>query len=144
MSCKQTKEHSIPFGKDECSKCGLTVNQILHADKRTYVVPELVITPAALEKTDLSLNPLVAEIAMAKAFEVGARKYGRSDYEKRGGSVSEHIAAIKRHIGKYMRGEDVDPDGQPHLGSVLARVAMLLRQAELGTLKDDRYKGEVK
>lgn len=41
----------------------------------------------------------------------------------------------------WFEGEETDLiDGQPHLGSVRACCAMILRQQELGTLMDDRYK----
>lgn len=93
------------------------------------------------EKIDLSLIPKVALEAEALAFMVGEKKYGRYNYCK-GHKSSQLIAAAMRHLLAYSEGEELDPkDGQPHLGSVRACVAMLLRQAELGTLIDDRYKG---
>ena len=93
------------------------------------------------EKVDLSLIPLVAQVAEARAFMVGEKKYGRYNYCK-GHKASQLMAALLRHANAWFEGEEVDPiDGQPHLGSVRACAAMLLRQAELGTLVDDRYKG---
>lgn len=92
------------------------------------------------EKVDLSLIPLISDIEHAKAFMVGEKKYGRYNYCK-GHKVSQLVAAILRHAKAYMNGEEFDKiDGQHHLGSVMACCSMLLRQKELGTLKDDRYK----
>lgn len=96
------------------------------------------------EKIDLSLNPLVALVAMAKAFMVGERKYGRYNYCQ-GHKASQLTAACQRHLLAWFEGEELDPtDGQPHLGSAMACIAMILRQEQLGTLKDDRFKIEVK
>lgn len=92
------------------------------------------------DKPDLSLIPYVAEIAAARAFMVGEKKYGRYNYTK-GHNASQLVAAMKRHIAAWFQGEENDLiDGQPHLGSVIACAAMLLRQQELGTLVDDRFK----
>lgn len=92
------------------------------------------------EKPDLSLIPLISQIAEAKAFMVGEKKYGRYNYCE-GHKASQLIAALVRHAYAWFEGEENDPvDGQPHLGSVKACVSMILRQQELGTLKDDRFK----
>ncbi len=94
------------------------------------------------EKADLSLVPQIALIEMAKAFMVGEKKYGRYNYCK-GHDSSQLVGAMLRHATAYFNGEDHDPvDKQHHLGSVMACCAMLLRQQELGTLKDNRYKNE--
>lgn len=91
------------------------------------------------EKMDLSLIPAVALEAAAHAFMVGEKKYNRYNYYK-GHKSSQLIAALLRHATAWMEGEEKDPkDGQPHLGSVIACAAMILQQAKLGTLKDDRY-----
>jgi hypothetical protein len=93
-------------------------------------------------KPDLSLLPKVFLEEVAKAFMVGEKKYGRYNYCK-GHNASQLIAAAQRHLTAWFEGEEHDPiDGQHHLGSVGACVAMLLRQKELGTMKDDRFKNE--
>ena len=73
---------------------------------------------------------------------VGEKKYGRYNYCK-GHDASQLIAALLRHATAWFDGEEYDPkDGQHHLGSVGACVAMILRQKELGTLKDNRFKND--
>lgn len=95
------------------------------------------------QKPDLSLIPYIASVEEAKAFMVGEKKYGRYNYCK-GHKASQLVAAMQRHLMAWFQGEDHDPiDGQHHLGAVRACTAMLLRQQELGTLIDDRYKPEV-
>lgn len=92
------------------------------------------------EKIDLSLIPLISSIEHAKAFMVGEKKYGRYNYCK-GHKASQLVAALERHAKSWFNGEEHDPaDGQHHLGSVMACCSMILRQMELRTLKDDRYK----
>lgn len=91
-------------------------------------------------KADYSLVPPELLEAVARAFMVGENKYGRYNYYK-GHKASQLVAAAMRHLTAWMNGEENDPvDGQPHLGSVGACVAMLLKQQKLGTLKDNRYK----
>lgn len=92
------------------------------------------------EKPDLSLIPLIAMIEEAKAFQVGEKKYGRYNYCL-GHDAHQLAAAAMRHLMAWFDGEEFDPkDGQHHLGSVRACCAMILRQQELGTLRDNRYK----
>src|ERR1700761_3491157 len=92
------------------------------------------------DKVDLSLIPMISNIEHAKAFMVGEKKYGRYNYTK-GHKASQLAAAAQRHLNAWFNGEEHDPkDGQHHLGSVMACCSMILRQAELGTLKDDRFK----
>lgn len=92
------------------------------------------------DKIDLSLIPYISSIEHAKAFMVGEKKYGRYNYTK-GHKASQLVAAAERHLKAWFQGESHDPkDGQHHLGSVMACCSMILRQEELGTLKDDRYK----
>lgn len=90
------------------------------------------------DKPDLSLIPFIAMIEEARAFEVGANKYGRYNFEK-GHRVSKLVAALMRHAMAFQSGQDRDPvDGQHHLGSVRACAAMILREIEIGTATDDR------
>lgn len=95
-------------------------------------------------KVDLSLIPYISQIEHAKAFMVGEKKYGRYNYCK-GHEASQLAAAAERHLKAWFNGEDYDPvDGQHHLGSVMACCSMILRQQELGTLTDNRFKPEPK
>jgi hypothetical protein len=91
------------------------------------------------DKPDLSLIPYCVEAELARAMEYGAKKYGRYNYTK-GHDLSALVAAARRHLSKYMNGEDIDPEsGVHHLGHSMANMLMMLHQTELGTLRDDRF-----
>ena len=96
------------------------------------------------KKVDLSLLPRIFLIEVAKAFMVGEVKYSRYNYCK-GHKASQLIAAAMRHLTAWFEGEEPDPeDGQHHLGAAGACIGMLLRQMQLGTLVDDRFRQEEK
>ncbi len=91
-------------------------------------------------KADLAIIPEAALVEMAKAFQVGEKKYGRYNYLAGGFTICRITAAMIRHAYAYLRGEEYDPkDGQHHLGSVLACAGMLLDLRARGKLIDDRY-----
>jgi hypothetical protein len=93
-------------------------------------------------KPDLSLIPSVAEEAMARAMMYGTNKYGRYNYCN-GHEAGKLIASAKRHLSAWYNGEENDKEsGVSHLGHAMCNIAMLLRQIELGTMKDDRYSVE--
>lgn len=94
------------------------------------------------KKVDLSLIPEVAEVALAAAMMYGEKKYGRYNYCK-GHDASQLVAAARRHLAAWFGGEENDLEsGVSHLGHVMANCLMILRQQELGTLKDNRYSTE--
>lgn len=92
------------------------------------------------DKPDLSLCPLPALEAMARAFMLGEVKYGRYNYLK--GMDSHRLtAACLRHVLAWQNGEDNDPEsGQTHLGHALACLAMLIDQQAKGVSTDTRPK----
>lgn len=95
-------------------------------------------------KPDLSLIPYVALVEEANALMVGEKKYGRYNYCL-GLKASQEVAAVMRHLAQWFNGEErCQVDGQHHLGSAKAGISMILRQMELGTLEDDRFKKEEK
>ena len=97
------------------------------------------------DKPDVSLIPEIAMNELAYALMLGENKYGRYNYCK-GMKITRLIAAAIRHLNKINNGEDMDPEsGHSHWGNVMACCTMALRQIELGTITDNRYKqGEIK
>lgn len=92
-------------------------------------------------KPDLSLVPTIALELEARALMFGEGKYGRYNYTQ-GFEVSRLLAAALRHILAYRDNQDHDPEsGLHHLGHARACLAMLLHCEQLGTLRDNRYKG---
>ena len=91
-------------------------------------------------KVDISLVPLVATEAEARALMFGEKKYGRYNYTQ-GFETSRLVAACLRHVLAYQNGEDTDPEsGLSHLGHAKACLSMLLHCDQLGTLRDNRLK----
>ena len=60
-------------------------------------------------KVDISLVPLVATEAEARALMFGEKKYGRYNYTQ-GFETSRLVAACLRHVLAYQDGEDTDPE----------------------------------
>lgn len=155
MNSSDACRHKVSYSEycHDCAAEGLASVGSTHQHSRIFLhsttsAPRIESIPKASKndqsKVDLSLIPYIAQIAEAKAFQVGEKKYGRYNYCK-GHNASQLIAAAQRHLLAWFQGEENDPiDGQPHLGSVRACMAMLLRQQELGTLIDDRFKQEIK
>jgi hypothetical protein len=82
--------------------------------------------------------------------QAGERKYGRHNYLK-GHNICQLTAAIVRHAKRIEEGEWYDFDtsqrlGKPvtHLACIAASSLMGLHQDEIGTLKDNTYRGLTK
>lgn len=74
----------------------------------------------------------------------GKLKYGLSNFVATPVIASIYVDAIRRHLDKWMSGEECDSaDGVPHFGAILANVDILLCARAAGSLVDDRpaFKG---
>lgn len=93
-------------------------------------------------KADLSILSYDALSQIAKAFEFGAKKYGRYNYL--GGMEWTRIgSALLRHTYAWVWGEDCDEEsGLHHLAHAGACVIMLLDYVLKGLGTDNRYKKE--
>ncbi len=95
-----------------------------------------------LKNIPLNLWSPLASAYGAVALYNGALKYGQGNYKGTPVEASIYIAAAERHLAAWKEGEEFDPkDGQPHLGGVLACIAILLDARGAGTLIDDRIVG---
>ena len=91
------------------------------------------------QKLPLDVVPSVVEEYAALGFLEGALKYGRFNYRVKGVKVSTYIAALRRHIKKYMEGEWADQKTRvPHLANALACIGIILDVHHCGKLTDDR------
>lgn len=139
------RDHLKPTGKTISASFGspVTLRDKVAEYSTDYTISDIGTVKASKndsDKIDLSLIPAIALKEEAKAFMVGEKKYGRYNYTK-GHKASQLVAAAMRHLTAWNEGEECDPiDGQHHLGSVRACCAMIIRQMELGTLTDDRFK----
>lgn len=94
---------------------------------------------AATTRLDLSLVPDSAVAYCALAFTEGDLKYGGYNWRVAGVQTSVYIAALRRHIAKYVNGEWADPKTKvPHLANAIACLAVLIDAHEQGNLNDDR------
>lgn len=110
--------------------------------------------PVALERTTDTTNPkdalgsaklplgLVPASAIAVAslgFLNGRQKYGAWNWRATPVRASVYLDAARRHLAAWENGEELDAaDGVPHLGALLACVAIIVDAGVHGTLVDDR------
>lgn len=91
-------------------------------------------------KPKWSLVPQSALIPMVRVLEFGANKYTPLNWQK-GLSIRETCESLKRHLDKFMEGEDIDEESLlHHIGHIQCNAMfiswMLTHRPEL----DDRYK----
>jgi hypothetical protein len=91
-----------------------------------------------VQKLPLSLVPWVTIAYASLAHLCGALKYGKWNWRKAGVRASVYLDAIRRHLAKWESGEEVDEEGVPHLGSIIASVGIILDARAAGKLQDDR------
>lgn len=89
-------------------------------------------------KERVDLLPADALMELGKVYGAGAKKYAARNWE-RGMPYSKVLGPLLRHLFKWMRGEQIDPeDGQRHIAKV-AWNAMSLLTYELRKIGiDDR------
>jgi hypothetical protein len=94
-------------------------------------------------KLPLHLWPTTASALGCVALAEGMLKYGRTNWREAGVRASIYVDAAKRHLDAWFEGEPVAPDsGVPHLGNVLACIAIIVDAQAAGKLIDDRaYNG---
>lgn len=90
-------------------------------------------------KLPMHLWPALATAYGVVALSNGAFKYGIANYKGTPVEMSTYLAALLRHAQSFIEGEEYDPvDGQPHLGGILANVAIILEARAVGMMIDDR------
>lgn len=90
-------------------------------------------------RVPLAIISDVADAEESLAFVEGMCKYGKHNYRVVGVRASIYLDAARRHLAKYVNGEDRDPKtGVHHLGSVRACMGIILETAAMGKLVDDR------
>lgn len=94
---------------------------------------------AASSKPRLDLLEPVADAEIARAMASGTERYGIRNYRRSPVSARVYYAAMRRHLGAWLDGEDVAPDsGVHHLAHVAANVHVVLAAIQAGTFADDR------
>ena len=92
-------------------------------------------------KAPLHLLPPVAMEQIAWVLKHGAERYGKYNWRDNKVCMTTYISAMRRHLGSWQDGEDLDPDsGISHLAHIAASAMILLDAERCGTLVDDRSK----
>ncbi len=93
-------------------------------------------------KLPLHLVPDTLMIFAAMAFAEGDSKYIGYNFRVAGVRATVYIAAMRRHLMRYVNGEWADKKtGVPHLASVVACASILIDGHVLGNIVDDRPPG---
>lgn len=93
------------------------------------------------QKLRFDLLPAVPLAQVAQVFTHGAVKYGDRNWEK-GLAYSRCVAAIFRHLFKWLMREDTDNEsGLPHLAHIIANCLFLMQYQLSGNGTDDRSAG---
>jgi len=91
------------------------------------------------KKVPLALLSPIASAHWSLAQYAGMLKYQAWNWRIAGVRSSTYISAMKRHLDKYISGEEYDAvDGTHHLGNIMACAAILLDAQAAGKLNDDR------
>jgi hypothetical protein len=90
-------------------------------------------------KLPLHLASPLAIAYMSVGLANGAGKYGIANYKATPVVLSIYLSATMRHLLALLEGEEFDPvDGSPHIGAILANMAIILDARAVGSLVDDR------
>lgn len=91
------------------------------------------------KKPPISLCPSGLLVPLSKVVQLGAKKYGKTNWRSTKVRYTVYVDAAFRHLLQALDGEDLDSEsGQPHLAHVAACVAIVLDADAVGTLIDDR------
>ena len=94
---------------------------------------------AATCRLPLHLVPDTIAVYAALAFAEGDAKYGGYNWRASEVMASVYIAALRRHLVKWVNGEDADPKTKvPHLAYIITSAGILLDAQVAGKLVDDR------
>jgi len=108
-------------------------------DRRTDVKETNPKDAAASGRLPLHLVPDTLLIFAAMGFAEGDSKYIAYNFRVAGIRASVYIAALRRHLMRYVNGEWADKKtGIPHLASVAACTSILIDGHVVGNIVDDR------
>lgn len=97
---------------------------------------------AAISRVPMHLVPDTLMLYAAMGFAEGDSKYIGYNFRVAGVSVMTYVAALRRHLMKYVNGEWADKKTKvPHLASVACCVAILIDGHVVGNINDDRPPG---
>jgi hypothetical protein len=124
-----------PHGIDPLHKCGSCDTYPPPPDSKPTNPKDLI----GSDKLPLGLCPATAAAYQTLGHLEGHLKYGLVNWREAGVRTMIYVDAALRHLGKFTNGEWEDPETRvPHLGSVMACMAIIIDAYECGKLVDDR------
>jgi hypothetical protein len=92
-------------------------------------------------KEPLANLPWDALLEVSRVQMAGHKKYKDFNNYRRGIEITRNLSCALRHIVKYLRGENIDPEtGTNHLANAAIRCLFVLQNLAEGTAIDDRFK----
>lgn len=92
-------------------------------------------------KLPLGLVPTTTKCYLALGHSEGHIKYGLYNFREAGVRASIYVDALERHMGKWINGEEEDPEtGVPHLANAITCLSIIIDAKECNKLIDDRPK----
>jgi hypothetical protein len=111
---------------------------VLHVTKLPDSNPK---TIHGMSKPGIANVPPIGVLEVGRVMEVGAQKYGPSNWRHDEVSYSTYYNAAMRHLFEAWDGNDLDFEtGCPHLAHAAACLMILLDAKAVGKLIDDRPK----
>lgn len=90
-------------------------------------------------KDPLHLLPPTASAATARVLKFGAERYSPWNWRHTRVNATTYVAAMRRHLDRWLDGEDIDPEsGESHIAHVAASCNIMLDAEAFGNLADDR------
>lgn len=90
-------------------------------------------------KAGTTIVPASLLLYASMSFTEGATKYGAFNWRHMGVRASVYVDALRRHLEKWVAGEEFDPETNvPHLASVIACAGIILDAKLHNKLTDDR------
>jgi hypothetical protein len=139
MYCEKHDEHYTLY----CHRCANSLGTA--APPTSQPVPQAYPdwNPKSLQgakKYSLRYLPLSANIAVNRALEDGAKKYGPANWREKGVAISVYVDAALRHINQFYDGkqDNASDSGAPNLGHAMACLAIIIDALAEGSAIDDR------
>lgn len=118
-----------------CDDCSRPASHPIHASAK----------PSNPKDSIGSSKPPAATVPLRVMAEVGVGmlegtcKYGRHNYRDAGVRATVYYDAARRHLDKWMEGEDIDPDsGLSHVTKAICSLVVLRDGILEGNFNDDR------
>lgn len=142
---KDCKHTLLTKNRQSCLTCGIpiSVDDLLNRPYGQVDEGENPKDRLGIKKPPLELVPAAGVVHEAMAFKNGGIKYGPYNWRLKRVKALVYIGAAKRHLDRYLDGEDYETDPVTgvcvhNLGAARACIGILLDAMETGNLDDNR------